>query len=700
MPYLSWTEGESLRRHRLSGECLLGRDPATCSVAHPEDPSVSRIHARLHPSGRHWILVDQGSRNGIQVNGLPLESGEERMLRDRDRLQLGDWILTFTKGYPQLEGDAFIEGVGEVFHEVCLEDPQGRQLLHGLELLQRATEALLQEASLSGLIPRVLGQALQILGADRGFVVQMTAPGAWQVVHRIGEVQDTVGLSHSVLSYVAEHRMGLLSNAPLMDPRFGGASLVEMHRGALMCAPLVHQEELQGMVYVDRATEGRPFARFDLALFQSFVGMASVILRHAQLAERALAQAEAQGELMRLRTLHERLTLRTGEILGAMQSSLRWLKSYGEKAHGELAEVLRHQVERLHQLSETGIQEALLETPREGCLDCTLAHLQAHFSPLWEALVRVRGGSLSLEPPPDASSWLPAGLIGQALGGLVEPLLMGLGEGSSVRGTWRDEVQGWVLRLQFPIGTHGPAPDPWTHRILRETGLQWRWTEHALSLQFPAGVLRTPEAPVWPLLGLVSESPEVVGLMESVARAGELEVRNLEAEPPQGPLPPFKYLVVDAKGLDNPLAILESYRRHPTFGAVPILVVRAGEDLVPGLLAHGATDWLPEGFRWEMLHHRLQVLKGHDQLHRKALAAERLDNFRQMAGTLKHEINNPLAVISMQIELLERKYPDEAKFAKINEMIERIRGLMQVLQKMREAPVEEYPGGGNIVKLS
>jgi nitrogen-specific signal transduction histidine kinase len=70
-----------------------------------------------------------------------------------------------------------------------------------------------------------------------------------------------------------------------------------------------------------------------------------------------------------------------------------------------------------------------------------------------------------------------------------------------------------------------------------------------------------------------------------------------------------------------------------------------------------------------------------------------------MAGTLKHEINNPLAVISMQVELLERKYPDEPKLRKIEEMVDRIRDLVQVLQKMREAATVDYADGSSIVQL-
>ena len=32
-------------------------------------PSLSRIHAELHKSGGHWVLIDRGSRNGVRVNG-------------------------------------------------------------------------------------------------------------------------------------------------------------------------------------------------------------------------------------------------------------------------------------------------------------------------------------------------------------------------------------------------------------------------------------------------------------------------------------------------------------------------------------------------------------------------------------------------------------------------------------------------------
>ena len=70
-----------------------------------------------------------------------------------------------------------------------------------------------------------------------------------------------------------------------------------------------------------------------------------------------------------------------------------------------------------------------------------------------------------------------------------------------------------------------------------------------------------------------------------------------------------------------------------------------------------------------------------------------------MAGTLKHEINNPLAVISLQTELLQRKFPDEPKLGKIADQVQRIQAVRQVLQQRREPGDEDYPGGTNILKL-
>lgn len=700
MPYLSWFQGEVIQRFALERDCTLGRDPDVSDLSFPAESSVSRCHASLARIGEGWWIKDHASKNGSFLNDFPLSTPTGNSLVDGDEIRLGDLVIHFTAGFPGLDPELFIERVGDLFAEVQPEPAQALILLRGLEMLHKSTEALLMESSSAALIESLLSEALKLLSAERGFVVMVAPDGAWKTVQRVGDVGDHIGLSHSVLRYVTAHRTAVLSNAPMTDPRFGGDSLLEMHRGALICAPMEIEGEVKGLLYLDRINEGRPFTRFDLALVQAFVRQGTVALRHAQLAQQALGQAEVQGEILRLRFLNERIVTRTGEILATMGSSLRWLHSYAQKVHGEYSVLLQHEVARLQYLAEAATQEMLLETPQENASASSLEALQAALEPFWQSLLKIRGGELNLNPVPPGTIWMAGTLATQAVAGLVEPMLLGVGETQAVAGRWEEEGGNWVLQLVFPQEVHGPAPDPWTMHSLQMTGIVWRWMDQTLSVIFPRSIETVPEPQSLPLLGLVTEELELMGLFQSVAEAGQLANFPLEEEPPLPPLPHFRYLVIDALGVKDPAKCIQAYRHHPNFTTVPILVVRAPEDLFATLLAAGATDWLPEGFRWETLQHRLQVLKGHDELQRKALAAERLESFRQMAGTLKHEINNPLAIISIQIELLERKYPEEAKLGKIGEMVERIRGLMNVLQKMREAPVENYPDGTSILKLS
>jgi GAF domain-containing protein len=699
MPYLSWLEGNQLMRYAVHEACQVGRDPVACAVARPDLAELSRVHASLDRIGGIWWVKDLDSANGIQLNGQPLLRPHGNSLQDGDELVLGGWHLTFTDGFPGLDGTTFAERVGDLFQEVRPEPAQAMVLIRSIELLQRSTEKLLQQADSDAMVKGLLEESLLLLNGDRGFLVMKSKEGSWRTAHRVGDVQEGIGLSRSVLDYVDQERTAVMSNQPLADPRFGGLSLVELHRGSLLCAPMVDEGEIHGALYLDRESEGRPFSRFDLAVFQAFVRLGSMALRQAMLNRQALGQAEQQGELLRLRTERQREFDGHGELLAAMAAPLRRIQSWAEALTDTTGGAIRAQLEQLATLLEHGSREGHTEEAPLAGHPLPLAALQEELMQRWESLLRLRRVRLSTTEAPAASIWMAGGPLVVALAGLVEPLLMQLQEGAAVSTRWDQERSVWVLRMNLPAGLHAPVLDPWTQRMLQDAGVRWHWADQTLDLFFPEGPDAMPEEPARPLLGLVSDELNLLGLFQTVAEAGNLWLHPLEQEPPPPPLPKFRFLVVDARGTRDLEGCIRAYRHHPSFATTPILVVRCTEDETPRLIEAGATDWLAEGFRWEALHHRLQVLRGHTELQQRALAAERLDSFRQMAGTLKHEINNPLAIISMQVEMLQRKYPEEVKLAKIGEMVDRIRALVQVLQKMRETPTEDYADGSSILKL-
>jgi GAF domain-containing protein len=657
------------------------------------------VHAAIDRIGGIWWVRDLDSANGTLLNGSPLNHPDGEALRDGDELVMGGWHVTFTEGFPGLDGTMFAERVGDLFHEVRPEPAQAMMLIRGIELLQRSTEKLLRQADSDALVKGLLEESLRLLHGDRGFLVMKGKEGGWRTAHRVGNVQEGIGLSRSVLDYVAQEHTAVLSNRPLVDPRFGGMSLVELHRGSLLCAPMEDEGEIHGALYLDRESEGRPFSRFDLSVFQAFVRLGSMALRQSMLNRRALSQAEQQGELLRLRTERQREADRHGQLLAAMAAPLRRVDTWAEDLPENTGKAIRSQLEQLTALLEHGGREGLAEDEPVAGHPLPLPAFQEDLVRRWESLVRLRKARLCAADAPPASIWMTGGPLLLALTGLVEPMLMQLAEGAVISTRWDQERGFRILRLSLPAGLHGPMPDAWTQRMLQDAGARWHWADQALDLFFPEGPDAMPEEPARPLLGLVSEELNLLELFQTVAEAGDLWLHPLEREPPPPPLPKFRFLVVDAKGTKDLEGCIRAYRHHPSFATTPILVVRCTEDETPRLIEAGATDWLAEGFRWEALHHRLQVLRGHTALQQRALAAERLESFRQMAGTLKHEINNPLAIISMQVEMLQRKYPQEIKLAKIGEMVDRIRALVQVLQKMRETPTEDYADGSSILKL-
>lgn len=85
-PYLIQISGrETGQMHRLGGKDMsLGRDP-TCEIM-LDDPHVSRTHARILSAGKNLVLKDEGSTNGVFVNGKKII---EHTLQDGDKILIG-----------------------------------------------------------------------------------------------------------------------------------------------------------------------------------------------------------------------------------------------------------------------------------------------------------------------------------------------------------------------------------------------------------------------------------------------------------------------------------------------------------------------------------------------------------------------------------------------------------------------------------
>jgi DNA polymerase III gamma/tau subunit len=73
----------------------IGRSDTKCEIVISNDDSVSRQHARI--SG--MMLQDLGSANGTKINGQLLPPQRKHRLRLRDRIEVGNTLLTVVEGW-------------------------------------------------------------------------------------------------------------------------------------------------------------------------------------------------------------------------------------------------------------------------------------------------------------------------------------------------------------------------------------------------------------------------------------------------------------------------------------------------------------------------------------------------------------------------------------------------------------------------
>ena len=98
---LIYQDGDTPQTYTFTaGEVVIGRSP-DCQVV-LKDFGISRNHAKLIVDEDGVRILDLKSKNGTQVNGVPVV---EAPLKDGDRILLGKFQLTFSKT-PRRQGRA------------------------------------------------------------------------------------------------------------------------------------------------------------------------------------------------------------------------------------------------------------------------------------------------------------------------------------------------------------------------------------------------------------------------------------------------------------------------------------------------------------------------------------------------------------------------------------------------------------------
>ncbi|MGD8859433.1 MAG: sigma 54-interacting transcriptional regulator [Myxococcales bacterium] len=234
-----------------------------------EADSLSDYHAQVIFDGRDFNLSEVDTRGRIMINGKKKRRGK---LIHNDRISLGEVELQFS-----LYDATAVESEGD-----------GTSEISGLRKLHEFSQRLMELKSVSELLEALMDSVIEVTNADKGFLVLIESGGPRVAVARNLNQQNLPDgvrhLSDSILQRVMSTKKPLIVSDALHDESFKSSeSVMNLKLCSVMCAPLMAQGELLGILYVGNDNVVNLFEESSLDVLTVFAGQASLILQNALL---------------------------------------------------------------------------------------------------------------------------------------------------------------------------------------------------------------------------------------------------------------------------------------------------------------------------------------------------------------------------------------------------------------------------------
>ncbi len=316
MPKIIVTGNDQRREYELGPVNTIGRHPDnTLQIL---DRIVSKEHAQIvrQPDGR-FLFRDLGSLNGSFLRG---ERVSEHMLQESDEIMLGSTCLTYQDKSAQesvLQKVTIAPAAAEslirqkIQAQPSREFPSEREITD-IEVLRRDYEKLRLahelgrsiglEVNLELLLEQIIMKAFELIPADRGVILLMEegCPSPKVAKTRDGKNEHII-LSKSILNEVVTNKASVLSSDATMDSRFSAAHSVIMQGiRSTMTVPLIHHDELLGIMHLDSMIATNAFTEKDLQIFGGIAGQAAVAIHNSQLARKIEHEAKTRAQFQRL----------------------------------------------------------------------------------------------------------------------------------------------------------------------------------------------------------------------------------------------------------------------------------------------------------------------------------------------------------------------------------------------------------------
>jgi serine phosphatase RsbU (regulator of sigma subunit) len=355
------------------------------------DSRTSRNHARIVREDEDYVVEDTNSRHGVYVNGGKVT---RHVLRNHDRIEFGftdSYQVHFSTDSPEaarmLEQFPGAEQMAKFEGIAGAPGPAGS--LAKLRAVLEVARALEASLSTNEVLTSVVGAALAITGAERGFLLLRKGDGLDMVVarDRHGSVlaENDLRVPRRLIQRALRQRRELLSmNFDPLESSGEGAerSIADLELRSVVCVPLVRirtgeerettimsaDNDTLGVLYLDSRAGSQDLSAGNRELIQTLALEASTILENARLLEEQRAAVKLEEELAIARDIQQGLLPRELPSEG-------WFRASGSSApthqvggdYFDVAELdAGHWAVVVADVSGKGVSSALLASLLQG----------------------------------------------------------------------------------------------------------------------------------------------------------------------------------------------------------------------------------------------------------------------------------------------------------------------------------------------
>lgn len=307
-----------------------------------DHPKVSRTHARLYSENGQYIIQDLNSTNYIFVNGVRVK---QKKLEPNDKVQVSSDILLI---YLEDETPSIRD------KSRTLMDVQ-KHFIHkdDLSRLKKVTQSVVLLNALDTILTLILKEGISLTSAERGLIVLTDPDGKilWKyaTTYRIDRDKAELGqadISQSILQEAIETRSTVVRFNDSQDTKNisePSESMMSLKIYSTMCAPLILNERLIGLFYVDARQLMNNFTEVDQFLFAYLADHAAIAIYNAKKFNDLQAETtHLRTSLNELEKTHQDLEARHQKLLSQIGQPTKPVKQISSQDARVLSEPASH----------------------------------------------------------------------------------------------------------------------------------------------------------------------------------------------------------------------------------------------------------------------------------------------------------------------------------------------------------------------